>query len=907
LKRSQVLGVAVLALLLLAAVPVQTAGAQSPYTEKLSVYIAGSSALWYFTFGGVNGSSHLSALESAPGLSWYNVTAVSTVGWQSDFQVFGPRGYDVLPVQYLPPQGIVLTVGSDSYSDAAAAAAGLDSYLLTSFVSMSNGTGTYSFYSPLSFSALVPATLLKFLPTGEGGFAKAISPPSFVGTESPFVSLRGVKSGSGFDHTLVVGSITGSALSSSESPAILTYFGSTVPSLSASSRSSSSVVYVRALDGLIQSSDPATVTNDLSSFSGSYSLTLAPGKSITGVNATVVEQPAPLLAARAINTGVLMTGSDMAVTLTFTNLSPTETISNLTFADNWWNGTSGFKLLGGTDNLTSADLAPGSTVTPVYRLEYTGSATGPFTIPASVVRYEYQVDGKTFGAATLLNPITISLNKDEAVVYATLAPVGKLGGAAGSTQSLNITVVNVGTLPASSVVVAGEQIPGLAAGSAGGPGGSATVTVKQAVSDLANVNITRSYLVTYQDPSGATLQATTNVISDVFSQTSMLTGFPTLSVGVNVTPMSPSANNVTLSFAAANFGLANVTSFVATGTLPAGLGCGSTRGVGISCTGDRLTISYSSLNASTTVRTYMTYNLTSLANYVLLPVSFRGVTSGGNVSGASNLAAVPAGIQLDKAFSPGQLFGGMDSTVTVSATNAGPQKYYNATVATTPDTFDRLTSSGSLSRTTPLIPPGGNFTFSYPVSASQLYGTFRSAPVTATFYFAGTQFSVQGVPSKVVIYQPLSATITTSPATPVEGKAFTITIQIDNPSPVPVGDVVLTLPVPAGLSLKNLTNAQVLSGVLTVEAGSLAGGANVTATATAVASSGITIPFSGAELTFSYAGAQVKGTVPSSSGIAIAENVTLRYVIPIAIILLVMLAAAFYVRRLASTAPASPK
>ncbi|MDG6983888.1 MAG: hypothetical protein JRN28_05015, partial [Nitrososphaerota archaeon] len=172
MKRSQMLAVSVLALLLVSAVPLRAAYAQSGYTEKLNVYVAGSDALWYFTFGGLNGSAHLSALESTPGLSWYNVTAISTTGWQSDFQVFGPRGYGLLPVPYVTPQGIFLTVGSDSYPDASAAAAALDSYLLTSFISYSNGTGRYTFFSPVSFSSLIPSTLLKnFLPTTEHGFA----------------------------------------------------------------------------------------------------------------------------------------------------------------------------------------------------------------------------------------------------------------------------------------------------------------------------------------------------------------------------------------------------------------------------------------------------------------------------------------------------------------------------------------------------------------------------------------------------------------------------------------------------------------------------------------------------------------------------------------------------------------
>ncbi|MDG6898756.1 MAG: hypothetical protein JRN24_03350, partial [Nitrososphaerota archaeon] len=402
MKRSQMLAVSVLALLLLSAVPMQAAHAQPAYSEKLNVYVAGSDALWYFTFGGINGSSQLANLESTPGLSWYNVTAISTAGWQSDFQVFGPRGYNMLPVPYLTPRGLFLTVGSDSYAHASAAASALDAYLFTTFVSYSNGTGTYTFFSPVSFSSLVSQTLLKLLPTGEGGFVNAISPSAFVSTPSPFVVLEGTKGSSGFDHTLVVGSISASALSSTEAPAVFGYFGQSVSTLAASNTSSSSVVQIDTLDGIMQSSDHATVTSDSASFTGSYTLDMTPGEKVSGFNATVVEQPAELLATRAVDVGVLRTGGTLAVTLTFTNLSPSLLISNLTYADNWWNGSAGFTFLGGVDNVSSATISAGQSTTPVYRLQYTGSATGSFIIPASVVRYSYTVGGSTFSGETTL-------------------------------------------------------------------------------------------------------------------------------------------------------------------------------------------------------------------------------------------------------------------------------------------------------------------------------------------------------------------------------------------------------------------------------------------------------------------------------------------------------------------------
>ncbi|MDG6900192.1 MAG: hypothetical protein JRM88_06490, partial [Nitrososphaerota archaeon] len=742
----------------------------------------------------------------------------------------------------------------------------------------------------------------------EGGFAEAISASSLTTSESPFVVLEGVKSasGEGFTHNLVVGSITPSALTSTGSLNVAALFGSSVTSLTASAGSTSSVIHVEALGGMISSTDNATVINDAASFTGTYSLNLAPGHTIYSTNATIVEQPAPLLATRAVDVGVLHTNGDLAVTLTFANLSPKDTITSLSFSDNWWKSTGEFTFLGGNDSVSSVSLGPSASVTPVYRLEYTGTAPGSVTIPASAVRYQYQYGGATFNATAYINPIRLSLGADDAVVYATLQPTpsGSLGKTVGTPQLFNITLVNVGTLPASSVVVAGKSVPGLAAG-----GGTATVTVSQSAPSMTDINVTQSYSVAYLDPSGVALNATTNTVSDVFSQSGMQVSLPVLRVSPTFHAISTSETNLTLNFAVSDIAPVGVSDFEATGTLPAGLGCGRVSGPGMSCSSGTVTISYKTLNASTTIRTSMSYNITAGSNYILAPFTFTGQAAGVPVSGSSGLVPVPAGLTLTKEYSPQALFGGMTSLVSVVAENHGPTPVYNATVGTATDSFDSLINSSSslLHQTVGSIADGGNVTFAYRVSASQSYGNQSAAPVSASFYFGGTSFSVNGGSPTVQIYHPLSAALTTSPSTPEEGKTFALSVQITNPSAVQVSNVTFTLPLPHGLSFSNLQDMQANSKGITVYFPSLGPGVTEAANASVVAGSGQTIPLSDAKLTFVYGGTTINGTVPSTSSLTIAENILIRYTIPSVFVLICVLAAAFYVRKAAATAPASPK
>jgi len=889
--------------MLFASVPMQMASAQGAYSEKLTVFVSGSLAMWEMSFTGVNGSSHLSALESAPGLSWYNISAISTASWTSDMQIFGPRGYNLLPVPFLPPQGLFLTVGSDSFSDASAAASTLNSYLVTSFKSYSNGSGTYTFYSSISFNDLIPATLFHFMPTTEGGFVSAVSSSFFTGSDSPFLVLEGTKGSSGFSHELVVGSIATSALNGLYQPNLLGYFSNGVSSIDASNHSSSSVIQLRFLDGIAVSQDKgATLTRNTSPFSGTYTLNLAAGDEVRSINATVLQQPVELLAYRSVNRGVLHTNDNLTVTLNLSNLSPSVAINKVTFSDTWWNSTGDFKLLGGNYTVPTSIVSAQASVTPVYRLQYTGTATGTMLIPASVLHYVYSFGGRVFNGTATLNPIRLSLGTDDAVFETAVTPVGTFGPSVGNAQKFNITATNVGTLPASSVVVGGQSVAGLAAGR------SATVTVSQSAVGLLGVNSTHSYVATYQNPSGNTLNSTSNIVSDTFSHLSMRMGSPGVSVAALLSTLPDLKTNVTLIFTTSNSGPASITSFQALGSLPAGLGCGKANGTGISCSGGEVTLSYPLLNKSATITTTMKYNLTSPANFIIAPLEFKGMSSGFNETGFSNPVSIPAGLVLSKQFSPAKLFGGMGSTVTVSATNVGPQLLYNATVSSTADSFDTLSSKAALSKSTQSLGAGANSTLSYSVTASLTYGNLTTTPATAKFYFGGTLFTISGQKTYVEVYQPLTVTITTTPTAPEEGKNFTANIQISNPSGVGVSNVEFTLPVPSGVGLSHLNGATFSSGILTVMAGSLAAHTSANATVSVVASSGITIPFKDAKLTFSYLGTSINGTAPTASGIAIGENVTTRYLIPMAFIFAVLLFTALYVRRRAvPTVPASPK
>ncbi len=903
MKRSQLLAVFIItSIVLLPLVPPQT-HAQAGYTEKVKVYVAGTDAAWFIELGGVNVSnSHVLSVESIAGVSSYNITAIKSTSWISDYQSFGPQGYRVLPVPFVPPQGVFLTVGASSFTDANDAANQFATYLLTTFGSTSNSSGSYSFFAPISFASVVPSTLLGLVPLSNAGFLAPITLSKFVTLDSPMVTLAGKRAQTGFSHQISIGSITSSGLDSTSRPNILNYFGPAVASLQASNKSSSSTIEFHFLDGLVVSPDNATVTSNRASFSSTYTLTLKPGAKLNRLNATVIQQPAQLLATRQVDVGVLKTGSNMSVTVSLSNLSNATALSNIALSDNWWSGTGLFKLVRGSSNVSVASLPVGQSTSPTYVLQYNGNATKQLAIPSATVSYSFVVGSSTFNEYTKLNSFSVSLGADEPVVYAYLTSSGTLGGSVGSNQSLKVVLKNVGTRAANSVNVGGHAVGGLSA-----DGGAASVSLFATAPSLSNVNATRSYQVSYATPEGQSRSLNTNSLPVVFSHSGMKIGFGTLTLNASLSQLTGSTGfHLALTTAFANKGSANVTAFVARVLLPRNLPCGQLSS-SLTCNGRLLTLSYPAVKPSGQQTATAGFNVTQPASFIFWPASFSMLAAGYNFTGYSNAQPAPSGLAVTKQFSQSDLFQGMTSSVVVVARNDGPFPLYNATVSTSADSFDSLSGSQSTSGASQSLAPGANITFSYTVNMSSASGSLVPAPAAASFFMGGTHFSLAGQSSNVHVSKPLGASITASPANPIEGRQFTISVTITNPATVGVTGVQFLLPIPSGVTVSNPTNLTSQKGSLSISLAQLAAGASYSGQVTATAGSGQTIPFSAGKLTFGYAGQTLKGKLPPA-GIAIGEDVPSRYVVPIAIAMLALLATAYEVRRMArTTAPSSQK
>ncbi|TLX95099.1 MAG: hypothetical protein E6K96_07795 [Thaumarchaeota archaeon] len=902
MKSRQLAAIAVIMSLgVLPIAPGGVAALPSGYTERLDVYAAGSNALWYLTLSGVNASAPaISKAEAVSGLTSYNLTAIKTTSWDSDFQVFGPQGYNLLHLPFIPDQGLFLTLSASDASAATSAVSAFDSYLAAAFVPLSNGSGTYSYFSPVSFSLIVPGTLLRLIPQSAGGFASLISPTQLIAQASPFVTLSGQKAASGFSHSLTVGSIKLAALASGTLQ-LLTLFGSSPSSIQPSKLASTSTIYLRSLDGLISSKDKATVRNSDANFSGSYSYTLNQTSRVKALNLTLLQSPAVAIATRILDKGALNSGDTLAVTLSVKNIV-SQPVQNFTVRDDWWKSYPGFfAFSSGTANFTIPSIGGGQGDSRTYVLKVNSSQKGEITIPPVTGSYSYQSGGIRYNGTAVFNEAQVVVGMVEPALAINIQPSGASGNPLGTPENFTVTVTNIGSGPALNVKVANSTKQSLAVG------GTTVVGVPVKFTSIIQSNISRFFTVSWQTPEGETRLLRSSLATLFFTHSSMEVGFGRVVVNATMAPLPSSRMNITLKYTTSNSGHAPVTGIFAAQPIPPGLECGKTSG-NITCSNGVISLRYSNLQTGATKRAsvWFVVNQTSV---IFTPARFNVTTSGFTFTGVSGGIAAPAGVSVSKTLSPNPLFRGMTSTVVVDASNRGGYVLYNATISASADSFDSLaTSQGVTQKFFEALNPGSSSSFNYTVKVeSGGSGTFKASAVAVQLLFGGMRFNFDLPQGNATLLRPLQASISASPSSPVEGSSFGVQLSVSNPSPVQVSHVHFALKLPPGLRVLGLTNANVTNGAVTIDIPSLTAGSTYSANVTLSASSGLSLALKDHNtLSFSYSGQEVSGFLPNQS-VTVHEDVLTRYAFPIAIALLAVLAAALTIRRRVTpaTAPAS--
>jgi uncharacterized repeat protein (TIGR01451 family) len=869
----------------LASAPVR---AQGQYTERIDVYTAGSSAYWLMTMDRLNGTlTGLSSAEASSGASSYRLVALSSQSLSTDLQVFGVDGYNVLGVPSLPSQGIFLTVNASSSSSASALANYFSGRFATSFTLVSSGSGSFVFFAPVGFSTLAAPVLYRLVPTTMKGYASFLTEPSFSALPVPAIELYGENNGSGFSHTIVIGAAASSVLSSAGAisiPQILSRSGST---LTSSSSASSSEVVVHSLDGVIQSTDKASVSNDASSLTGTYTLSPNAGSAVRA-NVTITSQAPTAIAYRIFDRGTVSTNQSLAVTVVVKDTASTGSIQNVTVNDVWWQSfPSVFQFVSGNYSFRIPIITAGQNATESYVLRVVSSSSSQVTVPSADATFQYVLSSASYTSRAALNQAVLQVNGVGPAVSIVARSTLASGAPLGSAGNFTLTLTNSGNSPALSIRVGGLSISNLAEGS------SQTLNVPIALSSLVQRNFTKTFSVQFTDASQKTQNITSNSVSVLLSHSSMSLPLVQLTTNDTLTSTSISSRLLNVTYSFSNKGTAASGAVTGTQALPSGVSCKVVKGNG-TCSAGIYSLKLTGLATQKTVANTVELSF-SQDNFLIPPPTVSVTYEGATLHAFGGAYVVPAGLSLTKSFGLTGGFPGMTTSVVVGIVNKGTTPVYNATVSSGADIFDSLASSAPTFQTYATLAPQQSESFNYTVKlSSATSGNSSSSPATVQFVQGGVTTTLSSGNAFMQIYKPVSAAVTVNPPAPEENHDFTMAIAFTNSAPVSVSAVTFTMPLPSGISV--VSGGQVSGGTLSVTLPTLGPGANQTVDVTMTASTGLTLQTSSSHVAFQYAGSSLTGVAPKQA-VTVGVDVTTRYTIPIIIAVFIAIAGLVYVRR----------
>ncbi|MDA4122258.1 MAG: hypothetical protein OK456_03650 [Thaumarchaeota archaeon] len=897
------------------------AQSSSSYSERIDIYTAGVNSYSVITMDQLNRtSSALSSAETGSGATGYKLTALSGQNQVADYQLFGVDGYNLLHIPFLPAEGLFLQVNGSSAASATPLISYFDGLFATNFTSVSSSGDSYLFYASVNFDTVAAPVLFELVPTSQGGFSLAYTESQFSGFALPSIVLQGELSATNgtYTHTISLGDAATGVLKSSAALDFLQAVSQSNTTISASNSSEKSLVVVHALDGYVSSSDNGSVvSNSETGMSGTYTLTATPGKTVAP-NVVIHDEAPTLNAYRTVSLSTVGGSQYLAVTIFLANTAQNDTatgqdsvVQNLTVDDNWWQQDSSlFQPASSNQNYSKVISAfgGGRNTTMVYSLKVVTSNQSQFTIPATKVSYSYTLGGKVIDAHATLNEVNLQLNNNPEPalnVYAQPSRTDLSGSPIGTNATLVITVVNDGSAPATNLKVANQTLTDLPAN-----GASQTFTATVPFTGLLDGWFNQTYTLQWTTPSLQNENITSNSVSLLYTHSAMVIPYLEIGGSDTFTAAALASGSFDVTYGFTNAGTASTGPITGSQVFPAGVTCSALNTTLATCNGNVANINITSVAPSSPKTFELRVNFTR-DDFIVNPATVTEVYRSTALHTAGGPYIIPGGLSLTKSFSPEVLFPGMSAISSVGFANRGSQTLYNVTVSSTPDSFDTVAAGASTQAFYAKVPPQQNESFQYPIKVgASAPGNLNGTLPSVTIYLGGQSQEVSAGASTLLVYKPISASVSLGTASPSDGHNFDITFTVNNTAPVSVSNVTLTWHLPSGLSL--VAGGTSSNGVVSQSFPSLGANSVQNLTLTVRANIGLTFDTAtGNRLTYEYQNSTINGVVESHQ-VTVAEDLTSGYLLPIVIAVVIALAAVYYMRRnvapvVASAPPAAPR
>jgi len=871
-----------------------TTAPRSPYSEKLTIYTAGDNDFFLVSLSPVNATKPgLVSAETVSGMSAYQLTEVKSTGAAPGSQLFWGDGYKILKLPFMPDQGVFVNITATSQSVAMTAASDFNLFLGTDLQQIGSSGSNYTFFGPGNFQ-IAGNAIFASVPAAEKGLAGLFTRDTLLTQPLPTVVLSGVRSGSSFTRTVSYGSTETHGVGSNGSLSVHAAMNLAKGNFTSSPYATSTQLVVHSLDGLISSSDAATIKNHESNFSASYSIGVQPNTEFKS-NVTILSDPPVLTATRTVDKGSAVSGDLVSVTLTLSNTAGTNTtLQNINVNDSWWKAYPAlFSLSAGSPSINVASLAGGKNFTQVYVLKVLSTTSENLVIPATTATYSYGIAGITINGSTKTNQVELRTNDSgpDLVVQAGVSVPS--GSPLGTAAQYVVTVKNVGAAPALNAQVGAFTDTTIQ------PGGVWKVNTTVSLNSLANRNLTQTFTLGWTAPDGSLGTLVSNPATIVFSHSGALLPLMefNLNLPVSLTNVGPGLATVNATYNLYNAGNAAPNDVTVTQAFAPGLTCARvlTNANGTAnCSSSSFSLKASAVPPTKTFVGTLLLNFSN-DNYLTEPATISTAFSGLALHNAGAAFIISTGVSVGKNYTENPVFVGENEFVIQTVKNIGSLPVYNVTISSVLDFFANPVSGGGQAQF-PTINPGAsdsnNFTVAMVDSGNQTAGA-----ISASYDFGGFVQSYTAPRIHVVVYKAIHGTTSTSPSTPIAGSDFSLTVNLQNPSPVTVTNVTVSIQIPNDLTIVNYSSGLQLSGrTVTLTVPSLAGEARASDSVTLRAATDGSISVPSGTLTFDYKGATVPGTV-SSTTVVIGIDLLVHYEIPIGLAVLLSIAIAFYIHR----------
>jgi len=417
-----------LLLLLIPIMPFPNIIAATNYQENLSITTSGDLSYWSINLSDVNASG---VLSTKSGIDSFEVFYYSHQGsFDTRFDIFTTNGYGLID-SALPQNGAILTINSDSQSNADKFASSISQDLHLGFITYNPNTfsqnNIYTYYS-YADSEIVVDIFWEIFSNNDPGFNQLLTKQFFNSNRDQVIKLSGTQQSNSLIYSIEFAG-TSEAAVVDNTPGDFSIQGSvidplalfSIKSINASNLSTKSTINIQTFGSMINSLDINSKNISDVSFAldqdvdNIHSELIIDLSSDSHFNSTILLDyyPPVLSVVRVIDKTSGSDGDTIESRITFTNLSPVlggHSIEEVIFVDDWW--TDDFTLLEPGENDTVRHLAPGKSKTLSKLLQIdTSESTIIETSPEDIkFEYKFKMGDDEFSKITSSNDLFIQLN-----------------------------------------------------------------------------------------------------------------------------------------------------------------------------------------------------------------------------------------------------------------------------------------------------------------------------------------------------------------------------------------------------------------------------------------------------------------------------------------------------------------